>query len=158
MKNRFTEPGRFIRSRHSEAPGAILPVIQRPERYRERSQGHLPSAVPALTRAWPWKKRQYASGTSCFVAVVEVICPGIVEIDSSFDEAKTEEADVEIEVSLGVRGDGSHMVNAADYRIRAHAHIVTDPRKVKRAGAPERTRPFWRFRGRRGYLAFFCFC
>lgn len=45
-----------------------------------------------------------------FIAVVEVVGAGVVEIDGCFYEALAEDLLVEVEVALGVAGHGGDMV------------------------------------------------
>ena len=49
------------------------------------------------------------------VPVVEMIRARVVKIDREFDEAQPQQPDIEIDVRLGMAGDGGDVVNAENF-------------------------------------------
>ena len=62
----------------------------------------------------PGEEGQDGAGRSGVVAEVEVVGAGVVEVDGALDEAEAENLGVEIEVALGVGGDGGDVVKTDD--------------------------------------------
>ena len=70
-------------------------------------------AVPRPTRG-QGKKVRMVPGEPSVVAEVEVVGAGVVEVDGALDEAEAEDLGVEVEVGLGVGGDGGDVVKTDD--------------------------------------------
>ena len=104
--------------RHGEAQRAKprLPRVERTGGHGERRNGHLPCARRTVANAaWAIRERRpQRAGRAAFVAVVEVVDAGAVEVDRLLDEAEAERADTEVEVGLCVVDSGRDVVEAED--------------------------------------------
>ena len=81
-------------------------------------------AVPRLARG-QGKKVRMVPGEPSVVAEVEVVGAGVVEVDGALDEAEAEDLGVEVEVGLGVGGDGGDVVETDDGLCR-HGRTSSD--------------------------------
>ena len=62
----------------------------------------------------PGEEGEDGAGGAEVVAEVEVVGAGVVEVDGALDEAEAEDLGVEVEVGLGVGGDGGDVVKTDD--------------------------------------------
>src|ERR1017187_6224626 len=69
-------------------------------------------------RAGPGKESHDRSRTPQFVAVVEVIAPGIIKIHRQFHEPQAQHAAIEVDVLLRISGDGGDMMETRDRFLR----------------------------------------
>jgi hypothetical protein len=60
----------------------------------------------------PWKECENGAGVANAIAVVEMICAGIVEVHCLLDEAQTNDVRVEIEISRGLAGNCRDVMNS----------------------------------------------
>src|SRR6266404_4199151 len=90
----------------------MCPIAER--RRRNPEGGLLREAQSRATRhgMLPWKEGQDRAGMANLVAVVEMICAGVVEIYCLLDETQSEDAGVEVEISGRFSGDRRHVMNA----------------------------------------------
>jgi hypothetical protein len=75
----------------------------------------LAGAANSTPGAGPAKERQNCPGRSAPIAKIEMIRSGIIEIDRSFDEPKTEESHIEIQIWLRIACDCSYVVKSANF-------------------------------------------
>ena len=61
---------------------------------------------------------------AALVSVVEVVAARIVKVDGEFDQAQTEQARVEVDVSIGVTGNRGDVVNSKE-ALRHATHDLT---------------------------------
>src|SRR5689334_8738616 len=71
---------------------ALGPIAERTQRHTERCLLRLADAYQALGRVLPREEGQHGTGTAGLVAIIEVIGPGVVEIDRAFDQAQSQDA------------------------------------------------------------------
>jgi hypothetical protein len=90
----------------------LLPPADGRLRYRERRRGGLAGAVPAAGRVRPREEGHQRSRPSGLVAVVEVICAGIVEVDGGLHQPQPERPKIEVGVPLWVAANGGDVVQA----------------------------------------------
>ena len=73
---------------------------------------HHPFARAPQPRAWVLKKRQCSTRSSRVIAVVQVICTGIIEVDGLLDESQAQHTAIELGVTRTVSGDCGDVMNA----------------------------------------------
>jgi hypothetical protein len=78
----------------------------------------LPDAATARGRVLPGEEREDRSGLAGFVAVVEVVGAGIVEVDGLLDEPQPQRVRVEVEICARPAGDGRDMMDALSCVVR----------------------------------------
>lgn len=93
---------------------ALLPEVERVKGNAEGSVGGFAGTGEAGPGVGPREEGEDGAGGAGVVAEVEVIGAGIVEVDGALDEAKAEDLRVEVEVALGVGGNGGDMMEADD--------------------------------------------
>jgi hypothetical protein len=69
---------------------------------RKRCDGNLARSLTSTAGIRPRKKRHDASGGAFRIAEIEVISGRVVEVDGSLDEPQSEDASVEVEITLWV--------------------------------------------------------
>lgn len=80
----------------------------------EREACGLSEPDGSLRALGPGEEGDEGAGGALGVAVVEVICAGVVVVDGNFDEAEAEDAGEEIDVPLGVAAHGGDVVDASN--------------------------------------------
>jgi hypothetical protein len=100
---------------------ALQPVAQRLARDGERRRAGLAGAMATAWRTRPSKERQNAAGRAQGVAVIEVVAAGIVEVDGELDQSQTQESAVEVQVALGVAGDGRDVMDTGNRALHVRA-------------------------------------
>src|SRR5207248_8980892 len=75
-------------------------------------------------RARPWKECQDRSRRSTLIAKIEMIRTRIIEVDGPFYETETEKSHIEVQVSLRIARDRSHMMKSVNFLLSSH-HIVS---------------------------------
>src|SRR6266513_6552992 len=100
----------------------VQPVADRVWWNGESSRFDLTGATNPAARPRPQKERQNSSWCAARVAEIEMIRSRIIEIDRAFHEAKTEKSHIEVQVSLRIAGDRSHMVKSGNL---VHQHNVS---------------------------------
>src|SRR5438128_2886937 len=101
----------------AQAPG---PELQRPARDGERDHGHLPTPRRPPRQVGPAEEGHGAARRTEVVAEIDVVGVGDVEVDGLLDEAKSEDADIEIDVLLNVARDARHVVNSGNVGGQSH--------------------------------------
>src|SRR5579872_6707979 len=64
--------------------------------------------------ALPGEEGKDSAGSAGLIPVIEVVGPGVVEIDRPFHQPEAKDLCIEIIVTLCVAGDGGYMVDAGD--------------------------------------------
>ena len=96
-------------------PGeALLPVGDGVCGDGEGGVGDFSGAGEAAAGVGPGEEGHDGAWGAGVVAEVEVVGAGVVEVDGALDEAEAEDLGVEVEVLLGVGGDGGDVVEAGD--------------------------------------------
>jgi hypothetical protein len=72
----------------------------------------LAGAHLTFDRVLPGKEGEHRAGAAGLVAVIEVIGPGVVEVDRALDQPQAQRACIEIQVSQRVAGNGRDVVQA----------------------------------------------
>ena len=93
---------------------ALLPEGEGVGGDAEGGVGDFAGAGGAATDAGPGEEGEDGAGGAEVVAEVEVVGAGVVEVDGALDEAEAEDLGVEVEVGLGVGGDGGDVVETDD--------------------------------------------
>src|SRR5438876_1821032 len=78
----------------------LYPEAHRAGKDREGCNGDLTAPLSAAARVGPGKERQDTAWTAVLVSEVEVIGGGVIEVYGALDQSESEDAGVEIEVSL----------------------------------------------------------
>src|SRR5713226_4215410 len=99
---------------HVEVAKTAGPELQRAVRDRERDHGHLPAARRPPGQVRPAEEGHRAARCADVVAEINVIGVGHVEVDGLLYEAKTQDADVEVDVLLHVTRDAGHVVDSGN--------------------------------------------
>src|SRR4051812_35583493 len=84
---------------------SLLPVVNRGGRNAERGLTDLACSNRTPRSVRPGKEGHDGTGRSCVISEVEMVGPGIVEVDGFFDEAKSKDDRIEVEVTLRVTGN-----------------------------------------------------
>jgi hypothetical protein len=94
------------------------PETDRAWEYRERGDSYLASALSSPPRVRPGKKRKNAPRAPLLITKVKMIGGRVVEVYGTLYEPETEDAGIEIEISLGITRDTGDMVDTGS----AEAH------------------------------------
>jgi hypothetical protein len=95
---------------------AVQPKAHCARGHGERRLRHLANARPSLSRARIGEERDQAAGTSLCIAIVEMVCGGVVEVDGLLHQPQAEDPRIEVHVLLRVASDGADVMNAV-YRV-----------------------------------------
>ena len=93
----------------------IVPVIEGSLRNGEARRDNLTVAARAASRARPRKECDDRSRRADAIAKVKVIRRRVVEINCSFNKAKSENLPVKIEIALRIARDGGDVMNAKKF-------------------------------------------
>src|SRR5206468_1891543 len=85
----------------------------------ERGLPGLADTVPPRRGMLPREEAQERAGPGLLVPVVEVVGPGIVEVDGPLDEAEAERAGVEVDVAPHGTRDGRDVLDPVPLHRRA---------------------------------------
>jgi hypothetical protein len=99
---------------HVVAVQPFVPVIERRFGCRQRDRCGLASTDLTVTGAGPIEERDDTARGAGLVSVIEMVGGRVVEVDGLLDEAQAEQAGVEIDVRLGIGGDGRKVVEPGD--------------------------------------------
>ena len=78
----------------------------------QRNRGELARALSPPLRPRPWEESEERSRAPRFVAVVQVVSVGVVEVHRPLHQAKPEDAGVEVDVPLHITRDHRDVMDA----------------------------------------------
>src|SRR5262249_34990146 len=102
----------FVTDRQRAISQALRPELERRRRNLERDGRDLTRAEVPLRHPRPRKEREDRARRADPVAEVEVVGPGIVEVDGQLDEAKADDLRVEVERPLRIARDRGDVMDA----------------------------------------------
>jgi hypothetical protein len=118
-------PRRFVRNILLGQP--LPPIAERASRNDESGFNGHADAVAARRQRTPREEGQRRARPAGLVAVVEVPCRGVVEIDGFLDQPQPEAAGVEHDVLFGIAADRRHVMDAC---ARAHHKFLIVPHRT----------------------------
>ena len=105
---------------YSGAPEMLRPETKRAGRDVVSHRGSLAVPAGAALHVDPGEEGQHASGRADLIGKIEMIGPGVIEIDSLLDQALAEHIAVEIHVALRIARHGSDVMQTFN---RIHSHL-----------------------------------
>src|ERR1700739_698596 len=94
----------------------LVPVSESLVRNLKARCHDLPVTAGAAPGAGPGEESQQRPRISDSVAKIKMVAGGIIEIDCPFDQTKTEQAGIEIQVTLGISRDRGNMMDSPEFQ------------------------------------------
>src|SRR5688572_16288138 len=88
----------------------VAPVLKTSLRHRITDMRSHSGARTALADAFPWKEGEDRSRLAGFIAVIEMVSTGVIEVDGLLDESESKHSCVKIVIAPCQSCDGRNVV------------------------------------------------
>src|SRR3990172_3342339 len=112
---------------HAARAEAADPVIQRTFGNGKRDRRRLAHAGNSRCAAGPGEKGEFRPGMPEGVAVEEVIGSGVILVHAALHQAQTQQADIEVDVLLGISRNGRHVMDAPQLHYSPMTRSIASP-------------------------------